>query len=161
MPPSDRHFRPSCSHFDGWPCHVQVSSAGSLNASTSFLLKANPLTWTPSKKRTELHHALCGLLTAVLVPLVAVRGRWPPRHVDEALRLWHEAVLKLRTQLSGWVDKHSKHIMVGYPLVTVLLCVGDPALFTTQLAPYLEALFKVLKVRASLAPHPGASSGDA
>lgn len=89
-----------------------MSSASTLNASTSFLLKANPLTWTPTKKRTELHHALCSLLTSVLVPLVEARGRWPPRHVDEALRLWHEAVLKLRTQLSQWVDKHSKHIMV-------------------------------------------------
>lgn len=44
---------------------------------------------------------------------------------------------------------------VGYPLVTVLLCVGDPALFTQQLPPYLEALFKVLKVT------PGPTDGNA
>jgi hypothetical protein len=115
---------------------VQVSSASTLNASTSFLLKANPLSWTPSKKRTELHHALCTLLTNVVVPLVETRGRWPPRHVDEALRLWHEAVLKLRTQLSQWVDKHSKHIMVGtcaagggekLVLVLVAFSAGCPA----------------------------------
>ncbi|KAK4712333.1 hypothetical protein R3W88_006846 [Solanum pinnatisectum] len=123
-----------------------VKTEGGLNASASFVAKANPLNRAPHKRKSELHHALCNMLSNILAPLAdGVKGQWPPSSVDPALTLWYEAVARIRIQLMHWMDKQSKHISVGYPLVTLLLCLGDPHVFLSNFGPHMEQLYKHLK----------------
>ncbi|KAG0452902.1 hypothetical protein HPP92_025277 [Vanilla planifolia] len=119
---------------------------GGLNASASFVAKANPLNRIAHKRKSELHHALCNMLSSILVPL-AEGGKinWPPSGVDPALTLWYEAVTRIRVQLMHWMDKQSKHITVGFPLVTLLLCLGDPQTFNSNFGPHMELLYKHLR----------------
>ncbi|GKB93598.1 hypothetical protein Tco_0979735 [Tanacetum coccineum] len=51
---------------------VEVKTEGGLNASTSFVAKANPLNRAPHKRKSELHHALCNMLSNILAPLQMV-----------------------------------------------------------------------------------------
>lgn len=126
-----------------------VNTVGGLNASTSFVAKANPLTRTPAKKKSELHHALCNMLFSILAPVAdAGKGQWPPSGVDAALSLWYDAVFRFRSQLMHWMEKQSKHIIVGYPLVTLLLCLGDPQNFNNNFGTHMEHLYKLLRERS-------------
>ncbi|KAJ7971141.1 Protein furry-like [Quillaja saponaria] len=123
-----------------------VKTEGGLNASASFVAKANPLNRAPHKRKSELHHALCNMLSNILAPLAdGGKSQWPPSGVEPALTLWYEAVGRIRIQLIHWMDKQSKHIAVGYPLVTLLLCLGDPQIFHTNLSPHMEQLYKLLR----------------
>ncbi|KAF3957719.1 hypothetical protein CMV_017296 [Castanea mollissima] len=123
-----------------------VKTEGGLNASASFVAKANPLNRAPHKRKSELHHALCSMLSSILAPLAdGGKGQWPPPGVDAALSLWYEAVGRIRLQLMHWMDKQSKHFAVGYPLVTLLLCLGDPQIFHNNLSPHMEQLYKHLR----------------
>ncbi|CAI0552886.1 unnamed protein product [Linum tenue] len=123
-----------------------VKTEGGLNASASFVAKANPLNRAPHKRKSELYHALCNMLSNILAPLAdGGRNQWPPSGVHNALALWYEAVGRIRMQLIHWMDKQSKHIAVGYPLVTLLLCLGDPQIFHSNLSPHMEQLYKLLK----------------
>ncbi|KAM7268070.1 hypothetical protein ACFE04_010236 [Oxalis oulophora] len=123
-----------------------VKTEGGLNASASFVAKANPLNRAPHKRKSELYHALCNMLSNILAPLAeGGKGQWPPSGVDRALTLWYEAVGRIRGQLMQWMDRQSKHIAVGYPLVTLLLCIGDPQIFHTNLSPHMEQLYKLLR----------------
>nr|TKS00127.1 hypothetical protein D5086_0000186080 [Populus alba] len=83
-----------------------VKTEGGLNASASFVAKANPLSRFPPKRKTV------GRIRGVLIP---------------------------------WMDRQSKHIAVGYPLVTLLLCLGDPQVFHNNLSPHMEQLYKLLR----------------
>ncbi|XP_065854824.1 uncharacterized protein [Euphorbia lathyris] len=123
-----------------------VKTEGGLNASASFVAKANPLNRVPNKRKSELYHALCNMLSNILAPLAdGGKSQWPPSGVDNALTLWYEAVGRIRVQLIHWMDKQSKHIAVGYPLVTLLLCLGDPQIFHSNLGPHMEQLYKLLR----------------
>ncbi|KAL3844561.1 hypothetical protein ACJIZ3_001964 [Penstemon smallii] len=123
-----------------------VKTEGGLNASASFVAKANPLNRAPHKRKSELHHALCNMLSNILAPLAdGGKGQWPPSGVDPALILWYEAVARIRVQLMHWMDKQSKHIAVGSPLVTLLLCLGDPHIFLNNFGPHMEQLYKHLR----------------
>ncbi|XP_043707827.1 protein furry homolog [Telopea speciosissima] len=123
-----------------------VKTEGGLNASASFVAKANPLNRAPHKRKSELHHALCNMLSSILAPLAdGGKGQWPPSGVDPALTLWYEAVARIRVQLMHWMEKQSKHITVGYPLVTLLLCLGDLQTFNSNFGPHLEHLYKLLR----------------
>ncbi|XP_017439537.1 uncharacterized protein LOC108345455 isoform X1 [Vigna angularis] len=123
-----------------------VKTEGGLNASASFVAKANPLNRAPHKRKSELHHALCNMLSNILAPLAdGGKSQWPPSGVEPALTLWYEAVGRIRVQLMHWMDKQSKHIAVGYPLVTLLLCLGDPQIFHNNLSPHMDQLYKLLK----------------
>ncbi|KAL2522981.1 ARM repeat superfamily protein [Forsythia ovata] len=123
-----------------------VKTEGGLNASASFVAKANPLNRTPHKRKSELHHALCNMLSNILAPLAdGGKGQWPPTGVEPALTFWYEAVARIRGQLMHWMDKQSKHIAVGYPLVTLLLCLGDPNIFLSNFGPHMEQLYKHLR----------------
>ncbi|KAM3306018.1 protein furry like isoform X1 [Capsicum chacoense] len=123
-----------------------VMTEGGLNASASFVAKANPLNRAPHKRKSELHHALCNMLSNILAPLADNgKGQWPPSFIDPALTLWHEAVARIRVQLMHWMDKQSKHIAVGYPLVSLLLCLGDPHFFLSNFGPHMEQLYKHLR----------------
>ncbi|XP_058098054.1 uncharacterized protein LOC131243018 isoform X2 [Magnolia sinica] len=123
-----------------------VKTDGGLNASASFVAKANPLNRAPHKRKSELHHALCNMLSSILAPLAdGGKSQWPPSGVDPALTLWYEAVARIRVQLMHWMDKQSKHIAVAYPLVTLLLCLGDPQTFNNNFGPHMEYLYKHLR----------------
>lgn len=123
-----------------------VKTEGGLNASASFVAKANPLNRAPHKRKSELHHALCNMLSNILAPLAeGGKNQWPPSGVEPALTLWFEAVGRIRGQLMHWMDKQSKHISVGYPLVTLLLCLGDPQIFHSNLSSHMEQLYKLLR----------------
>ncbi|XP_058009384.1 uncharacterized protein LOC110670752 isoform X2 [Hevea brasiliensis] len=123
-----------------------VKTEGGLNASASFVAKANPLNRAPHKRKSELYHALCNMLSNILAPLAdGGKSQWPPSGVENALTLWYEAVGRIRVQLMHWMDKQSKHIAVGYPLVTLLLCLGDPQIFHNNLSPHMEQLYKLLR----------------
>nr|XP_027074978.1 protein furry homolog-like isoform X2 [Coffea arabica] len=123
-----------------------VKTEGGLNASASFVAKANPLNRAPHKRKSELHHALCNMLSNILAPLAdGGKGQWPPSGVEPALTLWYEAVARIRQHLMYWMDKQSKHIAVGYPLVTLLLCLGDPNVFLNNFGTHMEQLYKHLK----------------
>ncbi|GMY12807.1 protein furry homolog-like [Fagus crenata] len=123
-----------------------VKTEGGLNASASFVAKANPLNRAPHKRKSELHHALCNMLSNILAPLAdGGKSQWPPPGVEAALSLWYDAVGRIRLQLMHWMDKQSKHFAVGYPLVTLLLCLGDPQIFHSNLSPHMEQLYKLLR----------------
>ncbi|PKA53442.1 hypothetical protein AXF42_Ash012384 [Apostasia shenzhenica] len=123
-----------------------VRTEGGLNASASFVAKANPLNRTAHKRKSELHHALCNMLSSILAPLSeGGKNHWPPSGVDPALNLWYEAVARIRVQLMHWMDKQSKHIAVGFPLVTLLLCLGDPQMFNSSFGPHMDLLYKHLR----------------
>ncbi|KAK6128827.1 hypothetical protein DH2020_037463 [Rehmannia glutinosa] len=125
---------------------LQVKTEGGLNASASFVAKANPLNRAPHKRKSELHHALCNMLSNILAPLAdGGKGQWPPSGVEPALTFWYEAVARIRGQLMHWMDKQSKHIAVGYPLVTLLLCLGDPNIFLSNFGSHMEQLYKHLR----------------
>jgi hypothetical protein len=94
---------------------AQVKTEGGLNASVSFIAKANPLNRPPNKRKSELQHALCNMLSSILAPLAeGGRNYWPPLGVESALSLWYDAVSRIRVQLMYWMDKHSKHIAVSW-----------------------------------------------
>ncbi|CAN6481832.1 unnamed protein product [Victoria cruziana] len=123
-----------------------VKTEGGLNASASFVAKANPLNRIPHKRKSELHHALCNMLSSILAPLAdGGKSHWPPTGVDPALMLWYEAIARIRSLLMHWMEKQSKHIAVGYPLVTLLLCLGDPQTFDSNFGIHMEYLYKLLK----------------
>ncbi|XP_042060292.1 protein furry homolog-like [Salvia splendens] len=123
-----------------------VKTEGGLNASASFVAKANPLNRAPHKRKSELHHALCNMLSNILAPLAdGGKSQWPPTGVEPALTFWYDAVARIRVQLMHWMDKQSKHIAVGYPLVTLLLCLGDPNVFLGNIGSHMEQLYKHLR----------------
>ncbi|KAM0835403.1 hypothetical protein ACQ4PT_062965 [Festuca glaucescens] len=123
-----------------------VKIEGGLNASVSFIAKANPLNRPPNKRKSELQHALCNMLSSILAPLAeGGRNYWPPLGVESALSLWYDVVSRIRVQLMYWMDKQSKHIAVGFPLVTLLLCLGDSHSFNKNFSQHLEILYKYLK----------------
>ena len=99
---------------DASPELCQVKTEGQLNASASFVAKANPLNRVPHKRKSELHHALCNMLSSILAPLAeGGKNHWPPLGVDPALTLWYEAVARIRGHLMHWMEKQSKHIAVS------------------------------------------------
>jgi hypothetical protein len=92
----------------------QVKTEGGLNASVSFIAKANPLNRPPNKRKSELQHALCNMLSSILAPLAeGGKNHWPPLGVEPALSLWYDAVTRIRVQLMYWMDKQSKHVAVS------------------------------------------------
>jgi hypothetical protein len=124
-----------------------VKSEGGLNASASFVAKANPLIRDIHKRKSELYHALCNMLSNILAPLSdGGKSQWPPSVAEPALTLWYEAVGRIRVQLIQWMEKQSKHLGVGYPLVSLLLCLGDPLIFHHNLSSHMEQLYKLLRV---------------
>lgn len=101
----------------------QVKSEGGLNASASFVAKANPLNRAPHKRKSELHHALCNMLSNILAPLSdGGKSQWPPSVAEPALTLWYEAVGRIRVQLIHWMEKQSKHLGVRQSDLISLSC---------------------------------------
>ena len=53
----------------------------------------------------------------------------------------------LRTAVTSWLAKASKHAMVAYPLLTQLLCLETDDSFQQGIGPLLDTLQKQLRVR--------------
>nr|GEY74360.1 protein furry homolog-like [Tanacetum cinerariifolium] len=67
---------------------LEVKTEGGLNASVSLMAKANPLNRAPHKRKSELRHTLCNMLSNILAPLAdGGKGDWPPPGVHPALNL--------------------------------------------------------------------------
>ena len=91
-----------------------MKTEGGLNASVSFIAKANPLNRPPNKRKSELQHSLCNMLSSILAPLAeGGKNHWPPLGVDPALAHWYDAVSRIRVQLQYWMDKHITHFVVS------------------------------------------------
>lgn len=117
-----------------------------MNASASFVAKANPLNRAPHKRKSELHHALCNMLSNILAPLAdGGKGHWPPSGVEPALTLWYEAVARIRVQLMHWMDKQSKHIAVSI-LKASMPCHSLYFFFLSSLYNYMLICFFFLIV---------------
>jgi hypothetical protein len=93
------------------------------------------------RKKGEWHHALCGLLAALLAPALGRRPR-PPGAA------WRDALAAVRAEVFAWVAKSErKHLPHGYPLAAALLCAEEEA---PQLRAFVEGpLARAAKERPS------------
>ncbi|KAI8469209.1 MAG: cell morphogenesis central region-domain-containing protein [Monoraphidium minutum] len=96
-----------------------------LAASTDFLRQAHPL-----------NH------TAANLP-AANAARLSPQLLAE----WYGQVLRVKNEIGQWVNKHNKHIHVGYPLVTLLVCLVEQEQYGKQMDIMAEFLVKQMKVK--------------
>jgi hypothetical protein len=64
----------------------------------------------------QVHHALCEMLTEVLMPLV--KANQPHASSDAVspatLLEWYNQVLRMKNDIGQWVNKHTKHIPVRH-----------------------------------------------
>ncbi|WIA40102.1 hypothetical protein OEZ86_013510 [Tetradesmus obliquus] len=117
-----------------------------LEASLRFLQKAHPLNYTAAIKKSQVHHALCEMLAAILIPLVRSNQPNSSSWLNPALLAeWHNQVLRLKNDIGQWANKHSKHIQVGYPLVTVLVCLVDAGNYSSLVDSMADFLTKQMK----------------
>ena len=107
-----------------------VSAAdASLRAAAATVRALTPTDWAPAHRKSDLRHALCALLAAVLAPVAGARiPEWASR---EARGDWAAAVARCREETAGWIkSKEKKHAAAGVPLLGALhaaeaLCGGD------------------------------------
>lgn len=93
---------------------------------TIFLRRANPLAFTAKERKSQVHHALCRMLTSVLRPLINQPMGEGVR--PEVQQKWYESIPATREGLHAWTREHAKHYQDGYALVSVLTCLqGDDA----------------------------------
>ena len=93
-----------------------------------------------------LQHATRSLLTEPEPVLSRIKGRSAD---PAALAAWQAAVHGLRTAVTSWLAKASKHAMVAYPLLTQLLCLETDDGFQQGIGPLLDTVQKQLRVRLS------------
>jgi hypothetical protein len=108
---------------------AQLGTEAEASASAAFLRAAAPARWVPVRKKGEWHHALCGLLAALLAPSLGRRPR-PPGAA------WRDTLGAVRAEVFAWVAKSErKHLPHGYPLAAALLCAEEEA---PQLRAFVE-----------------------
>lgn len=56
-------------------------------------------------------------------------------------------MLRVKNEVGQWVNKHSKHIPEGYPLVTLLVCLVEDAQYPKQMDVMADFLVKQMKVK--------------
>lgn len=69
-------------------------------------------------RRLQVHHAMCEMLTDVLLPLI--RSNQPQSCTGLSpglLAEWYNTVLRLKNEVGQWVNKHGKHTNVGCMLL--------------------------------------------
>jgi hypothetical protein len=63
---------------------------------------------------SQVHHALCLMLTDILTPLVRSNQPNSSSGLNPALLAeWHNQVLRLKNDIGQWANKHTKHIAVS------------------------------------------------
>ena len=107
---------------------TQAADSG-LRSAATVLRHLNPTAWSPAHRKSDLRHALCALLTAVLAPVAGARV---PDAASSAARAdWADAVSACRGDVAAWIkSKEKKHSPAGLPLLGALhaaeaLCGGD------------------------------------
>ena len=58
---------------------------------------------------------------------------------------WFAAVAAVRTEIALWTARQNKHAAVGYPLLTVLVCLEDNAGFAAHSDALVDALHRQLR----------------
>eukprot|EP00775_Hariotina_reticulata_P013221 gene13221-13351_t len=129
---------------------LSFESDSQLEQCTRFLHRAHPLNYTAAVKKSQLHHALCEMLTDILSPLIRLNQPHGCGGLSTALMTeWYAAVLRLKNDIGLWINKHSKHTVVGYPLVTVLVCLVDNQNYAPLLDSMTDFLTKQMKAAAA------------
>ena len=133
-----------------------------LAASTEFLRRARPLAHVAPVKKSQVQHALCDMLAAILRPLARAPLPPPPPPLPAAgagagaapaaldpalLAEWHALAMRLKNEVGQWVNKHTKHVADGYPLVAALVCLADAAQAARQADALAEFLVKQMRAR--------------
>ena len=62
------------------------------------------------------------------------------------LSVWHNTVHIMRADTVTWIAKQSKHAAVGYPFVTMLLCLEEDITFNAYVEPQMDHLQRQFKV---------------
>ncbi len=57
--------------------------------------------------------------------------------------------MNMRSEIASWTARASKHAGVGYPLVTMLLCLEDTPTFLQFVDTLVDNLHRQLKVRCA------------
>ena len=120
--------------------------------------RLNPCAWHPTYRKSDLRHALCALLHAVLAPVAG--ARIPEGASDYTKRDWAEAVTTCREDVDKWLrSKEKKHAAAGLPLLGALhaaetLCGGDGG-------AGLHAFLDIALLRAFREPRHRAAAADA
>ena len=64
----------------------------------------------------------------------------------KVLSVWYSTLVNMRSEIASWTARASKHAGVGYPLVTVLLCLEDASSFSQFVDTLVDNLHRQLKV---------------
>lgn len=63
----------------------------------------------------------------------------------KALSVWYTTIANIRTELANWTARQSKHAAVGFPIITILLCLEDTPSFMQFIDTLMENLHRQLK----------------
>ncbi|MEW5311099.1 MAG: hypothetical protein WDW38_002842 [Sanguina aurantia] len=119
-----------------------------LTAATVFLQSSFPLHHIAKEKKSQLHHALCEMLTNILAPLIRLDQPHGCSSLSPALMTaWYSQVLFTKTEIEKWMVKHVKHIQEGYPLVTVLVCLTDDDSYASGVDATADLMLKGMKTK--------------
>ncbi|EIE19264.1 hypothetical protein COCSUDRAFT_48883 [Coccomyxa subellipsoidea C-169] len=129
---------------EGMHCiRLPTSTDTEVSAATDFLTRMHPLRHVAPVRKSQVQHAICELLCAILKPNAvedrprSLAGRLDPK----VLSVWHATLVNMRSEIASWTARASKHAGVGYPLVTVLLCLEDAPSF----GQFVDTLDKLLR----------------
>ncbi|CAL8468215.1 g7754 [Coccomyxa elongata] len=126
---------------------LSTSTDAEVSAATEFLNRMHPLRHVAPVRKSQVQHAICELLCAILKPNAA--DDYPRSLADEldpkALSVWFSTVMNMRSEIASWTARASKHASVGYPLVTVLLCLEDTPTFLQFVDTLVDNLHRQLK----------------
>jgi len=145
-------------------------AAPQVEAATDFLVRMHPLRHVAPVRKSQVQHALCEALAAILGAAVREDLPWcgpgralaPPRampHPDAppwrraaageldpaAAAAWFAAVAAVRGEVAAWTARQSKHAGVGYPLLAALVCLEDDAGFAAHADGLVDALHRQLR----------------
>ena len=123
-----------------------------LGAAAAVVRRRSPVSWAPAHRKSDLRHALCALLAAVLTPVAGTR--LPDAASAAARHDWSNAITACRESTATWIkSKEKKHTPAALPLLGALhaaeaLCGADGGeglhvfLETTLLRAFKEVKFR-------------------
>lgn len=126
---------------------LPVSNNADLKASTDFLRQAHPLKHVAPVRKSQVQHALCEVLAAMLADNVkadmprCIAGELEP----VLLKAWFHTITTMRTELANWTARQSKHAAVAYPLITNLICLEENNTFSQYVDTLVDNLHRQLK----------------
>jgi len=106
--------------------------------STKFLEDIHPLKHVAREKKSQVHHALCDMLTIILRRLCS-SGLVQKFSGDQSvLQRWYKSVENMRNDITKWTLDQKKHLGVGFPLLAVLISLEPDGTFSVQMANLVE-----------------------